>query len=98
MGGVDPGFARRISRGDIVVAGRGFGAGATGRAPARALKLAGVACVIGRSFDDAFFEAALHVGLPALKVEETGAIKTGDRLRVDIEGHKVVNLSSGTGT
>ena len=38
---------------------------------------------------------ALHVGLPALQVEETEAIKTGDRLRVDIEGHKVVNLSSG---
>jgi hypothetical protein len=33
--------------------------------------------------------------LPPLQVEEAAAIKTGDRLRVDIEGHKVVNLSSG---
>ncbi len=95
MRGADPVFARRISRGDIVVAGRDFGIGSTGRAPARALKLAGIACVICRSFDGAFFEAAIHVGLPALKVEETAAIKTGDRLRVDVEGHKVVNLSSG---
>ncbi len=28
-------------------------------------------------------------------VEETGAIRGGDRLRVDIEAHIVANLSSG---
>ncbi len=28
-------------------------------------------------------------------VEETAAIKTGDRLRVDVEAHVVANLSSG---
>jgi 3-isopropylmalate/(R)-2-methylmalate dehydratase small subunit len=90
---IRPELATRIARGDFIVAGVGFGAGAA--TSARALKLASVGAVIARSFGAEFFRAAVHVGLPALEVEETGAIKNGDRLRVDIEGHKVVNLSSG---
>ena len=87
--------AQRLARGDFIVAGLAFGNGAATSATARALKLAGVGAVIARSFGEEFFRRAIHLGLPALAVEETGAIKTGDRLRVDVEGHKVVNLSSG---
>jgi 3-isopropylmalate/(R)-2-methylmalate dehydratase small subunit len=84
-----------VGRGDFVVAGLEFGHGNAVAATARALKLAGVGAVIARSFGTSFFQHAIHCGLPALQVEETAAVKTGDRLRVDIEGHKVVNLSSG---
>jgi 3-isopropylmalate/(R)-2-methylmalate dehydratase small subunit len=88
-------FASRLQRGDFVVAGLEFGHGNAVVATARALKLAGVGAVIARSFGASFFQHAIYCGLPALQVEETAAVKTGDRLRVDIEGHKVVNLSSG---
>jgi 3-isopropylmalate/(R)-2-methylmalate dehydratase small subunit len=81
--------------GDFLVAGHRFGIGAATRATARALRVIGIGAVIARSFGDAFAQHALHAGLPALQVEETEALRTGDRLRVDIEGHKVVNLSSG---
>jgi 3-isopropylmalate dehydratase small subunit len=81
--------------GDFVVAGLDFGAGTATPAAARALRQLGAGAVIARSFSPELLRCALHVGLPALRVEETEAIKTGDRLRVDIEGHKVVNLSSG---
>jgi 3-isopropylmalate dehydratase small subunit len=77
----------------IVVAGLDFGR--AGDRDRRALRLIGAGGVIARTFGDQFARSALHIGLPALQVEETEAIKTGDRLRVDIEGHKVVNLSSG---
>jgi 3-isopropylmalate dehydratase small subunit len=91
------GLPRRpqLAHGDFLVAGRAFGRGTASRATARALRLAGAAAVIARDFGDEFLRCALHVGLPPLQVEETEAVKTGDRLRVDIEGHKVVNLSSG---
>jgi 3-isopropylmalate/(R)-2-methylmalate dehydratase small subunit len=88
-------FPSGIQRGDFVVAGMDFGHGDAIAATARAVKLAGVGGVIARSFGESFFRHAIHCGLPALQVEETAAVKTGDRLRVDIEGHKVVNLSSG---
>jgi 3-isopropylmalate/(R)-2-methylmalate dehydratase small subunit len=84
-----------LQAGDFLVAGLGFGSGAATRATARALRLVGAGAVIARSFGDAFLRCALHAGLPPLQVEETEAIKSGDRLRVDVEGHKVVNLSSG---
>jgi len=87
--------ALALRPGDFLVAGLDFGCGAATRATARALRLIGAGGVIARSFGDEFVRCALHVGLPPLRVEETGAIKNGDRLRVDIEGHKVVNLSSG---
>ena len=38
---------------------------------------------------------ALPFGLPAVEVNESLAIHTGARLRVDLEGSRVVNLSSG---
>jgi 3-isopropylmalate/(R)-2-methylmalate dehydratase small subunit len=88
-------FPSGVQRGDFVVAGVAFGHGNAIAATARALKLAGVGGVIARSFGESFFQHAINCGMPALQVEETAAVKTGDRLRVDIEGHKVVNLSSG---
>ncbi len=91
--GVIPGLV--LQPGDFIVAGVEFGSGAATKATARALRSIGAGAVIARSLGEQFLRCALHVGLPPLQVEETAAIKTGDRLRVDIEGHKVVNLSSG---
>lgn len=90
-----PDFARLVAAGDFLVAGLDFAFDATERAVPAAVRTLGVAAVIARSFGGVFVRQATHVGLPALIVEETGAIKSGDRLRVDIEAHVVANLSSG---
>jgi 3-isopropylmalate/(R)-2-methylmalate dehydratase small subunit len=95
MAGIDPGFATAIAAGDFIVAGAQFGAGSGPSLAVVALRAAGVAAVIARSFGGSFLDAATESGLPALVIEETGAIKGGDHLRVDIEARKIVNLSSG---
>lgn len=95
MAARDAEFARRVVAGDFIVAGVDFAADATHRAIPTALKALGVAAVIARSFGHFFLRNAINIALPPLVVEETGAIKPGDRLRVDIEGHIVANLSSG---
>ena len=95
MAGLDAEFSRKMTRGDFVVAGVDFAADATQRSVAMALKACGIAAVIARSFGHFFLRNAINNGLPALVVEETGAIKTGDHLRVDVEAHIVANLSSG---
>lgn len=95
MNAIDGSFAQRVTPGDFIVAGVEFAAHATHRAVPAALKALGIAAVIARSFGRFFLRNAIHVGLPALTVEETGAIKNGDRLRVDIETHVVANQSSG---
>lgn len=91
--GTEP-LPAEFARGDFLVGrahcGRGVDAGA-----AAALRAAGVAGVVATSVDPAFFAAALAAGLPAVAIEEAAAIKSGDRLRVDIEILRVANRNSG---
>lgn len=95
LGELLPGFADRVRQGDFLVAGHGFGIDATHRTVPQVLKHIGIAAVIARSFGRFFLRNAVYVGLPALVVEETGAIRNGDRLRVDVEAHIVANRHSG---
>jgi len=92
---VDPSFPSRVAAGDFVVGGGDFAAGTSDDGPARALLAAGIAAVVASSFDPAFARSALALGLPAVEVNEALAIHTGARLRLDLEGARVVNLSSG---
>lgn len=95
LAAVAPDLAGRIRPGDFLVGGGDFGRGAAGAAPARAVRGAGVAAVIASSFDPRFAEESLRLGLPVLEVNEALVIHTGARLRVDLEGARVVNMSSG---
>jgi 3-isopropylmalate/(R)-2-methylmalate dehydratase small subunit len=95
MASLDPEFARKVGAGDFIVAGAEFAVDITHAVVPAALKSLGIAAVIARSFGRFFLRAATNIALPALVVEETAAVKTGDRLRVDIEAHIVANLSSG---
>jgi 3-isopropylmalate dehydratase small subunit len=94
---LQPSFAASLAIGDFIVAGLDFAADtdAEQRRVVAALKTRNLAAVIARSFGAVFLRQALQLGLPALVIEETGAIKHGDRLRVDIEAHVIANLSSG---
>jgi len=95
MNPLAPGFAQLIRAGDFIVAGEDFGFDVMQRTIPMAIKAAGIGAVIARSFGHFFLRNAIHLALPALVVEETGAIKQGDRLRVDVEAHVVANKSSG---
>ncbi|MEW6268944.1 MAG: hypothetical protein AB1689_06555 [Thermodesulfobacteriota bacterium] len=92
---IDPSFPTRVAPGDILVGGGGFAAGTRDDAGVRAMLGAGIAAVVAYSYDPAFARFALELGLPAVEVNESLAIHTGARLRVDLEGSRVVNLSSG---
>jgi 3-isopropylmalate dehydratase small subunit len=95
MAAVDPSLPARLERGDIFVGGGAFAAGTDDDSGVRALLGAGIAAVVAYSFDPDFARHAFARGLPAVEVYESLAIHTGARLRVDIEGSRVVNLSSG---
>jgi 3-isopropylmalate/(R)-2-methylmalate dehydratase small subunit len=95
MAGVDETFASRVQPGDFVVGGVNFGAGSSREAAVVALKQAGVAAVIARSFARIFFRNAINNGLPAVIVPDTAGIRTGDRLRVDLASRQVTVLQTG---
>lgn len=91
---IDPDFPSRVEAGDILVAGN-FGAGTRDELPIRAIRDAGIAAVVGGSIDATFSDFARRAGLPVLEIYEAMGIHTGEILRVDLEGARVVNMSSG---
>ena len=83
MEGIDPEFAGRVSPGDVIVAGKNFGCGSSREQAPLALREAGVACVVARSFARIFYRNAINVGLPV--VEADVSCRKGDVVEVDLE-------------
>ena len=81
---LDPGFAKAVQPGDIIVAGKNFGCGSSREQAATCLKAAGVAAIIAPSFSRIFFRNAINSGLPVIELAEgTEAIKAGDEVGID---------------
>ncbi|HTP96252.1 MAG TPA: 3-isopropylmalate dehydratase [Burkholderiales bacterium] len=81
---VDPGFVKRVRPGDILVAGRNFGAGSGREHAPLGLKALGIGCIVAVSFSRTFFRMAVDLGLPILvSADAVKASKQGERGRVD---------------
>jgi len=83
MEDADPGFARAVLAGDFIVGGKNFGCGSSREHAPIAIKAAGVACVIARSFARIFYRNAFNMGLPILECAEADQIRNGESLTVD---------------
>ncbi|MEM2128419.1 MAG: 3-isopropylmalate dehydratase small subunit [Candidatus Methanomethylicaceae archaeon] len=59
-------FYKKISKGDIIVAGKNFGCGSSREHAPIALKYAGVGAVVAESFSRIFFRNSINIGLPAV--------------------------------
>jgi methanogen homoaconitase small subunit len=94
MEGIDPEFAKKVKPGDIIVGGTNFGYGSSREQVPLALKYAGVACIIAKSFARIFFRNAINVGLPLLEVDVD--CQEGDEVRVDLFKGEVTVPEKGT--
>jgi 3-isopropylmalate/(R)-2-methylmalate dehydratase small subunit len=90
----DPSFASKVEAGDIIVAGKNFGLGSSREHAPRVIKIAGVSCVIAKSFARIFYRNAFNIGLPLL-VSNTDEINEGDILNVYLEKGKIEDETSG---
>jgi 3-isopropylmalate/(R)-2-methylmalate dehydratase small subunit len=89
-----PDFAPGVGRGDVIVAGRNFGAGSSREQAPQALKHLGIAAVVAQSFAGLFYRNALNLGLPVVVSGECARIHDGDTLEVDPEqGTMTLNQS-----
>lgn len=96
MEDIDPSFASTVKQGDIVVAEENFGCGSSREHAPRALKAAGVSCVIAKSFARIFYRNAINVGLPIMECPEAvDAIEAGQRVAVDTETGAIANADTG---
>jgi 3-isopropylmalate/(R)-2-methylmalate dehydratase small subunit len=96
MEDADPTFAAKVRPGDIVVAQENFGCGSSREHAPIALKGAGVAAVVAKSFARIFYRNAFNTGLPILLAPEAvDGIKQGDELTLDLATGEIVDVSSG---
>ncbi len=93
MEDIDAEFSKKISKGDIIVAGKNFGCGSSREHAQIAIKGADVSCVIAESFARIFYRNSINMGLPILEIESVADIKEGDYLEVDLDRGTVMNLS-----
>lgn len=84
-----PGFAAEVRPGDILVAGRNFGAGSSREQAAEALRHLGLAAVIAHSFAGIFYRNALNLGLPALVAPSTTGVRDGAAAGIDVDAGRL---------
>ncbi|MCC7539311.1 MAG: hypothetical protein IT379_24015 [Deltaproteobacteria bacterium] len=92
---IDPGLAARLASGDVVVVEE---VADPHGAASRALSLlaqAGVVAFVAKRFALTTIEAAAAAGIVTLAVDTPSMLRTGDRLRLDLDAAKIVDLSSG---
>lgn len=92
---IDPSFSRNVKAGDILVAGRNFGAGSSREQAPAALKHLGIAALFAESFAGLFYRNSLNLGLPALVCSEATRVRNGDQLQLDFEEALLINLTTG---
>jgi len=84
MEGIDPTFAKKVQKGDIVVGGRNMGLGSSREHAPLALKHSGVGAVVAESFARIFYRNSFNVGLAAIECPGISKkAKTGDEMEID---------------
>jgi len=91
-------FSKKCGEGDIVVAGRNFGAGSSRQQAVDCLIALKVGAVIAPSFSAIYFRNAVNSGFPVLRIAKletlvvAGKLKTGDLVEVDVKSGQGMNL------
>ena len=89
-------FVSLISKGDIIVAGENFRCGSSREHAPVAIKAAGIAAVIAKSYARIFYRNAFNTGLPILEIKETDSIFERDVLEIDLLGSVIKNITQNT--
>jgi 3-isopropylmalate/(R)-2-methylmalate dehydratase small subunit len=96
MEDIDPDFTKKVTPGDIIVAGKNFGCGSSREHAPIAIKAAGVKAVVAESFARIFYRNAINIGLALVEAPEASQeTETGDILEIDTDEGGVLNTRTG---
>ncbi len=86
MEDLDPEFAAKVQKNDVIIAGKNFGCGSSREQAAVCLKVKGVGAVIAPTFARIYFRNGVNVGLPLITCKEAvDAFEHGDKIEIDFE-------------
>lgn len=96
MEDIDGDFVKKVSPGDVMVAGWNFGCGSSREHAPLVIKTCGTGCVIAKSFARIFYRNAINIGLPILECEAAAdGIRAGDKVSVDFDSGIISDLTTG---
>ena len=91
-----PDFATKVKSGEIMVAGENFGCGSSREHAPIAIKAAGIACIIAKSFARIFYRNAFNIGLPILEAPDAfDLMAEGDLVSIDLASGEIRSEESG---
>ena len=90
-----PGWSEQVQEGDIIIAGRNFGAGSS-RPAAEILRVLGIRAIVAESISGIFFRNCVNYALPAMECPGVlDAVTEGDIVRVDVAEGTLTNTRTG---
>jgi 3-isopropylmalate/(R)-2-methylmalate dehydratase small subunit len=93
---LDGGFVDKVRQGDVIVAGEDFGCGSSREHAVWAIRGAGVATVIARSFARIFYRNAINNGFYLIESPDAPEkINDGDELEIDFKNGVIKNKTAG---
>lgn len=94
MEDADPDFFKKISAGDIIVAGKNFGCGSSREHAPISIKAAKISCVIAESFARIFYRNSINIGLPIVESPDAAKdIEPGNEIEVDFNSGEIKNIT-----
>ncbi len=95
MEDIDAEYVKKVSKGDVMVAGWNFGCGSSREHAPLVIKTCGTGCVIAKSFARIFYRNAINIGLPILECPEAAdGINAGDEVTVDFDTGVITDLTT----
>jgi 3-isopropylmalate/(R)-2-methylmalate dehydratase small subunit len=90
MEDADPDFMKKMKPGDIIVGGENFGCGSSREHAPIAIKAAGIACVVAKSFARIFYRNSFDMGLPIFESRELpDRVAEGQEIEVDADNGQI---------
>lgn len=95
MEDIDAEYVKKVSKGDVMVAGWNFGCGSSREHAPLVIKTCGTGCVIAKSFARIFYRNAINIGLPILECPEAAdGINAGDEVEVDFDTGVITDITT----
>jgi 3-isopropylmalate/(R)-2-methylmalate dehydratase small subunit len=91
---IAPGFSRKITKGDVIVAGKNFGLGSSREHAPLTIKMAGIDAIVAESFARIFYRNAINVGLAAI-ICPVADIEEGNQLEIRLDEGVFIDETTG---
>ena len=96
MEDIDKDFVKKVSVGDIMIAGYNFGCGSSREHAPIAIKESGISLVIAKSFARIFYRNSINIGLAIVECEDAvDGISEGDVVEADLDAGVIYNKTTG---